>query len=75
MHCMNIVPLFKKIRKNMSKPKSTENVNCRREVYQHFYKSNMANFLTVNSKYVKHGRNTALVLLCVSSRSFFGYAA
>ena len=71
MHCMNIVLLFKKVRKNMSKPKSVENVNCRQEVYQHFYKSNMANSLTVNSKYVKHGRNTAVVLLCVSFRSFF----
>ena len=75
MDCMNIVPLFKKVRKNMSKPKFVENVNCRQEVYQHFYKINMANSLTVNSKYLKHDRNTAVVLFCVSSRSFFGYVA
>ena len=71
---MNAVLLLKKARKNVSKPNSDENVNCRQEVFKHFYKSNMANSLTVNSNYAKHDRNTAVVLPCVSSRDFFGYA-
>ena len=70
---MDTVPLLKKGRKNVSKPKSVENVDCRQEVNQHFYKSNAENFLIVNSKYAKHSRNTAVVLHCVSSGDFFGF--
>ena len=71
---MNAVLLFKKALKNVRKPKSDENVNCQREVFKHFYKSKMKNVLTVNSKCAKHDRNTAVVLPCISSRGFFGYA-